>query len=191
MCEVALATVGMVIDDIVPGHTGKGAGLPAGRDEDRGLPRHLPHGGDPHRTTGICCPRLRAGRDSINLDYEAEDQLSKFGYIIGQLQRVIFDDPGVKDTNWSVTAPDHGSRRAAAPLGLPALLQGGSALDQLARSRRFAGMRLVIGDALHSLGDLGSGALGWTPTGSSGWRRARRARRPGRRDTRCRRRRTS
>lgn len=35
----------------------------------------------------------------------------------------------------------------------------------------FAGMRLVIGDALHSLTDLGSGGCGWTPTAS--WARRR------------------
>ena len=45
-----------------------------------------------------------------------------------------------------------------APLGVSALLQEGQpSINWLDPS--FAGMRLVIGDALHSLGDLGSGAL--------------------------------
>ena len=95
--------------------------------------------------------------DSINLDLEAEDQLAKHGYIIGRMQRVIFYEPGVKDTNWSATA-DGGAGWRGTPLGLSALLQGRPAFDQLA-DPSFAGMRLVIGDALHSPGDLGSGAL--------------------------------
>ena len=50
-------------------------------------------------------PKVAEGRDSVNLDSEAEDQLAKAGYIIGRLQRVIFYEPGVKETNWSATAP--------------------------------------------------------------------------------------
>ena len=55
--------------------------------------------------TGSCCPRCLPGKDSVNLDSEAEDRLQRAGYIVGRLQRVIFQDPGIKDTNWSATAP--------------------------------------------------------------------------------------
>ena len=49
-------------------------------------------------------------------------------------------------------------RRGRTPVGVPALLQGGQpSINWLDPS--FAGMRLVIGDALHSLTDLGAGAL--------------------------------
>ena len=94
----------------------------------------------------------------MNLDHETEDRLAKGGYIIGQLQRVIFYEPGIKDTNWSATAPVLGPDGRAAPLGLPALLQGGPALAELARPdlRRYAtGHR----GCAALLGDLGSGAL--------------------------------
>ena len=94
----------------------------------------------------------------MNLDYEAEDQLEKSGYIIGRLQRVIFHDPGIKDTNWSATrpvlGPDGVERRW---VYLHYFKEGQPSINWLDPS--FAGMRLVIGDALHSLGDLGSGAL--------------------------------
>ena len=108
--------------------------------------------------TGTCCPRLPRGRDSVNLDSETEDLLSKAGYIIGKLQRVIFYDPGVKDTNWSATAPvvgpDGEQRRW---VYLHYFKEGQPSINWL--DPTFAGMRLVIGDALHSLGDLGIGAL--------------------------------
>jgi trehalose synthase len=94
----------------------------------------------------------------VNLDLEAEDQLAKHGYIIGRMQRVIFYEPGVKDTNWSATprvlGPDGVERRW---VYLHYFKEGQPSINWLDPS--FAGMRLVIGDALHSLGDLGSGAL--------------------------------
>jgi hypothetical protein len=99
--EVAAGHLGMVIDDIVPGHTGKGSDF---------------------------------------------------------MQRVIFYEPAVKDTNWSATAPvlgpDGVERRW---VYLHYFKAGQPSINWLDPS--FAGMRLVIGDALHSLGDLGSGAL--------------------------------
>jgi trehalose synthase len=71
---------------------------------------------------------------------------------------VIFYEPGVKDTNWSATAPvlgpDGVERRW---VYLHYFKEGQPTINWLDPS--FAGMRMVIGDALHSLGDLGSGAL--------------------------------
>ena len=69
----------------------------------------------------------------MNLDPEAEDRLENAGYIVGRMQRVIFHEPGIKDTNWSATAPVTGADGVAAALGVPALLQGWPAIDQLAR----------------------------------------------------------
>ena len=50
-------------------------------------------------------PDMPEGRDSMNLDAATEHELSQRGYIIGELQRVIFYMPGVKETNWSATGP--------------------------------------------------------------------------------------
>ena len=47
MCEVAAGHGGMVIDDIVPGHTGKGADFRLAEMKVGDYPGHLPHGRDP------------------------------------------------------------------------------------------------------------------------------------------------
>ena len=71
---------------------------------------------------------------------------------------MIFQDPGIKDTNWSATAPVTGpdgvERRW---VYLHYFKDGQPSINWL--DPTFAGMRLVIGDALHSLGHLGAGAL--------------------------------
>ena len=157
MCEVAAEHGGTIIDDIVPGHTGKGADFrlaEMGVDDYPGIYHMVQI--EPEDWEHL--PDVPPGRDSVNLDGETEDRLAKAGYIIGELQRVIFHDPGVKDTNWSVTAPVVGpdgiERRW---VYLHYFKEGQPSINWL--DPTFAGMRLVIGDALHSLGDLGSGAL--------------------------------
>jgi hypothetical protein len=103
-------------------------------------------------------PEVLPGKDSVNLDSQAEGRLQQAGYIVGRLQRVIFHDPGTKDTNWSATAPVTGpdgvERRW---VYLHYFKDGQPSINWL--DPTFAGMRLVIGDALHSLGHLGAGAL--------------------------------
>ena len=157
MCEVATAHDGTVIDDIVPGHTGKGADFRLAEMKVGDYPGIF-HMVEIPEDDWKLLPRVPRGRDSINLDAEAEARLQQAGYIIGRLQRVIFYDPGIKDTNWSVTAPvlgpDGVERRW---VYLHYFKEGQPSINWLDPS--FAGMRLVIGDALHSLGDLGSGAL--------------------------------
>ena len=94
----------------------------------------------------------------MNLDTEAEDRLQNAGYIIGRLQRVIFHNPGVKDTNWSATGRVRGADGVTRRwVYLHYFKDGQPSINWLDPS--FAGMRLVIGDALHSLGELGAGAL--------------------------------
>ena len=157
MCEIASDHGGTIIDDIVPGHTGKGPDFRLAEMNYEDYPGiyHMV-GIEPEDWSLL--PEVPPGRDSVNLDAETEDRLAKAGYIIGQLQRVIFYDPGVKDTNWSATAPVRGpdgvERRW---VYLHYFKEGQPSINWLDPS--FAGMRLVIGDALHSLGDLGSGAL--------------------------------
>ncbi len=157
MCETASDHGGTIIDDIVPGHTGKGADFRLAEMNYADYPGIYHMVGIEKEDWGLL-PDVAPGRDSVNLDAETEDRLSKAGYIIGELQRVIFYDPGVKDTNWSATAavlgPDGIERRW---VYLHYFKEGQPSINWLDPS--FAGMRLVIGDALHSLGDLGSGAL--------------------------------
>ena len=157
LCEVAAAHGGIVIDDIVPGHTGKGPDFRLAEMKVGDYPGIYHMVEIPPKDWQLL-PEVPPGKDSVNLDGEAEDRLQRAGYIVGRLQRVIFQDPGVKDTNWSATAPVTGpdgvERRW---VYLHYFKDGQPSINWL--DPTFAGVRLVIGDALHSLGHLGAGAL--------------------------------
>lgn len=157
MCEVATDHGGLVIDDIVPGHTGKGADFRLAEMRIGDYPG-IYHMVEIPREDWHLLPKVPKGRDSANLDAETEKSLTDAGYIVGEMQRVIFFEPGVKETNWSATdavlGPDGEEHRW---VYLHYFKEGQPSLNWL--DPTFAGMRLVIGDALHSLGDLGSGAL--------------------------------
>jgi trehalose synthase len=157
MCEVAARYGAIVIDDIVPGHTGKGADFRLA-EMKVGDYAGIYHMVEIPQEDWHLLPAVPPGKDSVNLDAEAEDRLERSGHIVGRLQRVIFREPGVKDTNWSATAPVTGpdgvERRW---VYLHYFKDGQPSINWL--DPTFAGMRLVIGDALHSLGHLGAGAL--------------------------------
>ncbi|MDN5933358.1 MAG: maltose alpha-D-glucosyltransferase, partial [Pseudonocardia sp.] len=157
MCGMATWSGGTIIDDIVPGHTGKGADFRLAEMKYADYPG-IYHMIEIERADWNLLPDVPAGRDSVNIDPAAEEQLEKAGYIIGRLQRVIFYAEGVKETNWSTTKAVEGvdgvDRRW---VYLHYFKEGQPSINWLDPS--FAGMRLVIGDALHSLTDLGSGAL--------------------------------
>jgi trehalose synthase len=157
MCTVAAAHGGTIIDDIVPGHTGKGADFRLAEMKVGDYPGIYHMVEIPPKDWHLL-PPVPPGKDSINLDIEAEDRLEKAGYIIGKMQRVIFHDPGVKDTNWSATAivtgVDAVDRRW---VYLHYFKDGQPSINWLDPTS--AGMRLVMGDALHALYDLGAGAL--------------------------------
>ena len=157
MCGMATFYGGTVIDDVVPGHTGKGADFrlaEMGFADYPGIYHMVEIDVDDWRYL----PEVPPGRDSVNLDAVAEERLEKAGYIIGRLQRVIFFSPGIKETNWSATGVivgvDGVERRW---VYLHYFKEGQPSINWLDPS--FAGMRLTIGDALHSLADLGTGAL--------------------------------
>lgn len=157
MCGTANWYGGTVIDDIVPGHTGKGADFRLAEMKYADYPGiyHMVEV-DPRDWEHL--PDVPAGADSVNIDPATEEWLDKAGYIIGRLQRVIFYAEGIKETNWSVTRPvlgvDGVERRW---VYLHYFKDGQPSINWLDPS--FAGMRLVIGDALHSIADLGTGGL--------------------------------
>jgi trehalose synthase len=157
LCGTAAAHGGLVIDDIVPGHTGKGPDFRLAEMRVGEYPG-IYHMVEIAEEDWDLLPPAHPGADSFNLTAEEEANLEQAGYIIGQLQRVIFHEPGVKDTNWSATAPvlgvDGTTRRW---VYLHYFKAGQPSVNWLDPS--CAGMRLVIGDACHSLADLGSGAL--------------------------------
>ena len=157
VCTVASEHNGTVIDDIVPGHTGKGADFRLAEMAYSDYPG-IYHMVSIAPEDWDLLPEVPDGRDSANLDADGEAALANAGYIIGRLQRVIFYEAGVKETNWSATGVVRGvdgvDRRW---VYLHYFKAGQPSINWLDPS--FAGMRLVIGDALHSLADLGSGAL--------------------------------
>lgn len=157
LCTVAGDHGGTVIDDIVPGHTGKGADFRLAEMNYRDYPG-LYHMIDIPESDWHLLPDVPAGKDSVNLDRECEQALQEAGYIIGELQRVIFYEPGVKETNWSATRPVLDTEgRMHRWVYLHYFKDGQPSLNWL--DPTFSGMRMVMGDALHSLLDLGAGAL--------------------------------
>ncbi|MFD1719940.1 maltose alpha-D-glucosyltransferase [Amnibacterium endophyticum] len=157
LTETAERYGGSIVDDIVPGHTGKGADFRLAEMAYEDYPGIYHMVEIPEEDWGLL-PEVPQGKDAVNLDRATESALTERGYIIGELQRVIFYQPGVKETNWSATGPILGvdglTRRW---VYLHYFKEGQPSINWLDPS--FAGMRLVIGDALHSLGDLGSSAL--------------------------------
>jgi trehalose synthase len=157
MCTIAARHGGAVIDDIVPGHTGKGADFRLAEMKVGDYPG-VYHMIEIPQADWHLLPDIPSGRDSVNLDEDTERRLADAGHIIGAMQRVIFNEPGVKDTNWSATAPVLGpDGEQHRWVYLHYFKEGQPSLNWL--DPTFAGMRLVIGDALHSLSDLGSTAL--------------------------------
>ncbi len=157
VCAVAAEHGGTIIDDVVPGHTGKGADFRLAEMRYGEYPG-IYHMVEIPEEDWHLLPEVREGRDAANLSTRAEADLAEAGYIIGELQRVIFAEPGVKETNWSatdvVTGVDGVQRRW---VYLHYFKSGQPSINWLDPS--CAGMRLVMGDACHSLADLGTGAL--------------------------------
>jgi trehalose synthase len=147
----------IIIDDIIPGHTGKG---PDFRLAERGVGEYpgLYHMVEIAPGDWGLLPDIPAGEDSANLSPAIVDQLAAKGYLVGQLPRTIFYEPGVKETDWSATAsvtgPDGVTRRW---VYLHYFKAGQPTLNWLDPS--FAAPRLVLGDALHALDTLGARML--------------------------------
>ena len=166
LCATAASQGCVVIDDLVPGHTGKGADFRLAE---------MAHGDYPgifhmvliDEADWPLLPAIAPGHDSANLDLVAERALTDLGYIVGPLQRTLFLTEGVKETNWAATAPVVGvdgiTRRW---VYLHYFKEGQPSLNWIDPS--FAAARLVIGDALQSLTDLGAGGLRFDANGFLG-----------------------
>ncbi len=138
-----------VIDDIIPGHTGKGADFRLAERADGDYPGLYHMVEIPREDWGVL-PDVPTGADSVNLREGHVATLTEKGYIVGRLYRTIFFEPGVKETDWSATAVVRGvdgvERRW---VYLHYFKEGQPTLNWLDPS--FAAARLVLGDALHSL----------------------------------------
>jgi len=157
LCAVASSNGGTVIDDIIPAHTGKGADFRLAEMAYGDYPGIYQMVMVDPQDWGLL-PDVPEGRDSANLDVLAERALADAGYIHGALQRVLFAAPGVKETNWSATREVVGVDGVVRRwLYLHYFKDGQPSINWLDPS--MAGPRLVLGDALQSLTDLGSGGL--------------------------------
>ena len=148
LCSAAATFGGIVIDDIVPGHTGKGADF---RLAEMGYSDYpgIYHMVEVDPADWSLLPEIVPGRDSANISADAEQRLATAGYIVGALQRVIFFAEGVKETNWSATDVVRGvdgvERRW---VYLHYFKEGQPSLNWLDPS--FTAPQMIIGDGLFS-----------------------------------------
>lgn len=157
MCRVAALHGGIILDDIIPGHTGKGADFRLAEMGHSNYPG-IYHMIEIRKEDWSLLPAVTRGHDSANLSLENEAAIKHAGYIVGKFRRVIFFEPGVKETNWSATRVTRGTdgvRRRWVYLHY--FKAGQPTINWLDPS--FAGMQVVVGDALHSLGELGVAGL--------------------------------
>ena len=147
----------VIIGDIIPGHSGKGADFRLAERRYGDYPGLYYMVEIQPKDWGLL-PPVAAGKDSINLKPEAVDELKARGYIVGRLPRTIFYEKGVKETDWSATdgvaGADGKTRRW---VYLHYFKEGQPTFNWL--DPTFAAQRLVAGDALHSLGTLGERML--------------------------------
>jgi len=147
----------VIIGDVIPGHSGKGADFRLAERRYGDYPG-LYYMVEIQPKDWSLLPPVAAGKDSINLKPEAVDELKARGYIVGRLPRTIFYEKGVKETDWSATdgvaGADGKTRRW---VYLHYFKEGQPTFNWL--DPTFAAQRLVAGDALHSLGTLGERML--------------------------------
>ncbi|MEN0108339.1 MAG: maltose alpha-D-glucosyltransferase [Pseudomonas sp.] len=157
LSRITAAHNAVTIDDVIPSHTGKGADFRLAEMAHGDYPG-LFHMVEIAPDDWGLLPEVPPGRDAVNLLPAVVDALRDKHYIVGQLQRVIFFEPGVKETDWSATAPvvgvDGVTRRW---VYLHYFKEGQPSLNWLDPS--FAAQRLIIGDALQCIDVLGARIL--------------------------------
>lgn len=157
LSKVASAHNAVTIDDSIPAHTGKGADF---RLAELGYGDYpgLYHMIEIREADWGLLPEVAPGRDAANLSPAQCDELKARHYIVGQLQRVIFFEPGIKETDWSATAPIMGvDGKLRRWVYLHYFKEGQPSLNWLDPS--FAAQQLIIGDALHAIDVLGARGL--------------------------------
>ncbi|BFN26127.1 hypothetical protein PSCT_00097 [Pseudomonas sp. SCT] len=157
LSRVAAAHNAIVIDDIVPAHTGKGADFRLAEMAYGDYPG-LYHMVEIREEDWELLPDVPPERDAVNLEPPVVDRLKEKHYIVGQLQRVIFFEPGIKDTDWSVTGEVTGvDGKVRRWVYLHYFKEGQPSLNWL--DPTFAAQQLIIGDALHAIDVAGARVL--------------------------------
>jgi len=157
MVKSARSHGALVIGDVIPGHTGKGADFLLAERGVGDFPG-IYHMVQIPPSDWSLLPPVPAGHNSANLSPATVDALQAKHYIVGMLSSRIFYSPGIKDSDWSATdvvkGADGVSRRW---VYLHYFKEGQPTLNWL--DPTFAAQRLVIGDALHELTVLGDGGV--------------------------------
>jgi len=157
LSRIAAAHNAVIIDDVIPSHTGKGADFRLAEMAYEDYPG-LYHMVEIREEDWPLLPDVLEGRDAQNLGPQQVDALRDKHYIVGQLQRVIFFEPGVKETDWSATpvviGVDGKPRRW---VYLHYFKEGQPSLNWLDPS--FAAQQMIIGDALHAVDVMGAKIL--------------------------------
>jgi trehalose synthase len=157
LSRIAAAHNAVVIDDAIPSHTGKGADFRLAELGYEDYPG-LFHMVEIREEDWSLLPEVEAGRDARNLQAEIVDVLKDKHYIVGQLQRVIFFEPGVKETDWSVTPIIEGvDGKRRRWVYLHYFKEGQPSLNWL--DPTFNAQQMIIGDALHSIDIMGARIL--------------------------------
>ena len=157
LSRIAAAHNAVIIDDVIPSHTGKGADFRLAELAYEDYPG-LYHMVEIREEDWPLLPDVPVGRDAVNLPPEVVDQLKEKHYIVGQLQRVIFFEPGVKETDWSATTVVQGvDGKARRWVYLHYFKEGQPSLNWLDPS--FAAQQMIIGDALHAIDVMGARVL--------------------------------
>ncbi|MBD1554870.1 maltose alpha-D-glucosyltransferase [Pseudomonas typographi] len=157
LSRMAAAHNAIVIEDAIPSHTGKGADFRLAEIAYADYPG-LYHMVEVREDDWALLPDVPAGRDAVNLPAAVVDALRDKHYIVGQLQRVIFFEPGVKETDWSATAPITGvDGKQRRWVYLHYFKEGQPSLNWLDPS--FAAQQMIIGDALHAIDVVGARVL--------------------------------
>ncbi|SET26540.1 trehalose synthase [Pseudomonas sp. NFR09] len=157
LTRMAAAHNAVIIDDVIPSHTGKGADFRLAEMAYEDYPG-LYHMVEIREEDWSLLPDIAEGRDAQNLSPVQVDALRDKHYIVGQLQRVIFFEPGVKETDWSATdvvlGVDGKPRRW---VYLHYFKEGQPSLNWL--DPTFAAQQMIIGDALHAIDVMGAKIL--------------------------------
>ena len=157
LTRMAAAHNAVIIDDVIPSHTGKGADFRLAEMAYEDYPG-LYHMVEIREEDWPLLPDVAEGRDAQNLSPLQVDALRDKHYIVGQLQRVIFFEPGVKETDWSTTAEVIGvDGKPRRWVYLHYFKEGQPSLNWL--DPTFAAQQMIIGDALHAIDVMGAKIL--------------------------------
>ena len=157
LARLAAAHNAVIIEDAIPSHTGKGADFRLAEMAYEEYPG-LFHMVEIREEDWALLPEVPEGRDAVNLPPALVDLLREKHYIVGQLQRVIFFEPGVKETDWSATPVVMGvDGKARRWVYLHYFKEGQPSLNWLDPS--FAAQQMIIGDALHAIDVVGARVL--------------------------------